>query len=109
MLRLAVLAAVACAFILPSGRLVSLPEPEVRGLKCAPLTAFAAIIVPELRFVQGHAPTAWQDARWVAAPLAAVWAWRRKDMLSTTVVGMAVYLALKLGGGLVRPRRATFL
>ncbi|WP_200964273.1 AzlD domain-containing protein, partial [Aquabacterium parvum] len=34
-----------------------------------------------------------------AAPAAAAWAWWRKDMLSTILVGMAVYLALKLGVG----------
>lgn len=98
-LGLVVLTAVTRAFFFLGERPMSLPDPVVRGLKYAPLAALAAIIVPDLWFVQGHAPTAWQDARWVAAPVAAAWAWWRKDMLSTIVVGMAVYLALKLGVG----------
>ena len=48
---------------------------------------------------QGHLVAHWQDARLVAAPCAAVWAWWRRDMLTTIGVGMAVYLALKWGLG----------
>lgn len=98
-LGLIALTAVTRAFFFLSERPLSLPDAVVRGLKYAPLAALAAIIVPELWFVQGHAPVSWQDARWVAAPVAAAWAWWRKDMLSTIVVGMAIYLALKLGVG----------
>lgn len=96
---LVVLTAVTRAFFFLSEQPWVLPEWVVRGLKYAPLAALAAIIVPDLWFVQGQAPVDWQDARWVAAPVAAVWAWWRKDMLSTIVVGMAIFLALKLGMG----------
>jgi branched chain amino acid efflux pump len=98
-LGLVVLTAVTRAFFFLSERPLTLPEAVVRGLKYAPLAALAAIIVPDLWFVQGQAPVGWQDARWVAAPIAAAWAWWRKDMLSTIVVGMAIFLALKLGVG----------
>ena len=98
-LGLVVLTAVTRAFFFLSEQPWVLPEGVVRGLKYAPLAALAAIIVPDLWFVQGHAPVDWQDARWVAAPVAAAWAWWRKDMLSTILVGMAIYLALKLGMG----------
>jgi branched-subunit amino acid transport protein len=96
---LVVLTAVTRAFFFLSEQPWVLPEGVVRGLKYAPLAALAAIIVPDLWFVQGQAPVDWQDARWVAAPVAAAWAWWRKDMLSTIVVGMAIFLALKLGMG----------
>jgi len=96
---LVVLTAVTRAFFFLSEQPWVLPEGVVRGLKYAPLAALAAIIVPDLWFVQGQAPADWQDARWVAAPVAAAWAWWRKDMLSTIVVGMAIFLALKLGMG----------
>ena len=98
-LGLVVLTAVTRAFFFLSDKPWVLPDLVVRGLKYAPLAALAAIIVPDLWLVQGQAPSAWQDARWVAAPIAAGWAWWRKDMLSTIVVGMAIFLALKLGGG----------
>ncbi len=98
-LGLVLLTVVTRAFFFLSGRPMTLPDGVARGLKYAPIGALAAIIVPDLWFVQGHAPTAWQDARWVAAPLAAAWAWWRKDMLGTILLGMVVYLALKLGVG----------
>jgi len=47
----------------------------------------------------GHWPTSWVDARFVAAPVAALWAWWRKGMLGTILVGMAVYLALRAWWG----------
>ena len=76
-----------------------LPGWAERGLKYAPLAALAAVVAPEVLLTQGHLASTWQDARFVAAPVAAAWAWWRKDMLTTIGVGMAVYLALKLGWG----------
>lgn len=98
-LGLVVLTAVTRAFFFLRRTPMSLPDVAERGLKYAPLAALAAIIAPEILLTQGAwSPWAW-DARWVAAPVAAAWAWWRKDMLTTIVVGMAVYLALKLGAG----------
>jgi branched-subunit amino acid transport protein len=76
-----------------------LPGWVERGLKYAPLAALAAVVAPEVLLTQGHLAPTWQDARLVAAPVAAAWAWWRKDMLTTIGVGMAVYLVLKLGWG----------
>lgn len=76
-----------------------LPAWAERGLRYAPLAALAAVVAPELLLTQGHLTTTWQDARLVAAPVAVAWALWRKDMLTTIGVGMAVYLALKLGCG----------
>lgn len=76
-----------------------LPEWAGRGLKYAPLAALAAVVAPEVLLTQGHLAPTWQDARFVAAPVAVVWAWWRKDMLTTLGVGMAVYLVLRLGWG----------
>lgn len=77
-----------------------LPGWAERGLKYAPLAALAAVVAPEVLLTQGlFLASTWQDARFVAAPVAAAWAWWRKDMLTTIGVGMAVYLALKLGWG----------
>ena len=54
---------------------------------------------PEVLISHGHGPDTWQDARYVAAPVAMAWAWWRKDLLTTIGVGMVVYLGLKLGMG----------
>lgn len=99
-LGLVVLSAVTRAFFFLSRKPVTLPPWVAQGLKFAPLAALAAIIAPDLLWVDGGWPQQGLDARWVAAPAAAVWAWWRKDMLSTIVVGMTLYLALKLGVGL---------
>lgn len=76
-----------------------LPAWADRGLKYAPLAALAAVVFPEVLMSQGQAPQTWLDARYVAAPVAMVWAWWRRDMLTTIAVGMAVYLGLRLGLG----------
>ncbi len=76
-----------------------LPPWAERGLKYAPLAALAAVVAPEVLMSQGHLVATWRDARLVAAPVAVAWAVWRKDMLTTIGVGMAVYLAFKLGLG----------
>lgn len=94
---LALLSAVTRSFFFISDRPLTLPVWVERGLKYAPLAALAAIIAPDIWQVQpGGGPV---DPKWVAAPVAALWAWWRKDMLTTIVVGMVVYLSLKLGVG----------
>lgn len=96
---LVALTALTRSFFFLSERPWALPVWAERGLKYAPLAALAAIIAPEIVNVDPGGPTGWLDAKWVAAPAAAAWAWWRKDMLSTILVGMAVYLSLKLGVG----------
>ncbi|MEY4765559.1 MAG: hypothetical protein RI907_2232 [Pseudomonadota bacterium] len=82
------------AFFL-SEREWTMPAWMERGLRYAPMAALAAVVVPEVLLQGGHWPATWQDARFVAAPVAALWAWWRKDMLSTILVGMAVYGAMR--------------
>jgi branched-subunit amino acid transport protein len=86
------------AFFL-SERPWSLPAWVERGLRYAPMAALAAVVLPEVLLQGGHWPTSWVDARFVAAPVAALWAWWRKGMLGTILVGMAVYLALRAWWG----------
>jgi branched-subunit amino acid transport protein len=98
-LGLAVISAVTrSAFFLSSTPLV-LPGWVERGLRYAPLAALGAVVIPEVLMVKGQMPPSWADARYVAAPVAMLWAWWRKDMLTTIGVGMAVYLGLKLSLG----------
>jgi len=98
-LGLLVLTAVTRAFFFLTEEPIRLPNWAMQGLKYAPLAALTAIIAPEIALPLSGSETGWLDPKWVAAPVAAAWAWWRKDMLSTIVVGMAVYLALKLGVG----------
>ncbi len=86
------------AFFL-SDRPWHMPTWVARGLRYAPMAALAAVVLPEVMLQGGHWPAHWLDARFVAAPLAAVWAWWRKDMLGTIIVGMAIYLPLRAWWG----------
>ncbi len=96
-LGLIVLSVVTRSAFFLSERPWRLPPWAERGLKYAPLAALAAVVAPEVLLTQGHFVPTWQDARFVAAPVAVAWAWWRKDMLTTIALGMAVYLLLKLG------------
>jgi branched-subunit amino acid transport protein len=96
---LVALSALTRSFFFLLDKPLTLPAWAERGLKYAPLAALAAVLAPEVLLVQGQWPTSWCDARFVAAPLAMAWAWWCKDMLSTIVVGMVVFLALRLGLG----------
>jgi branched-subunit amino acid transport protein len=87
------------SFFFLNDKPLPLPAWAERGLKYAPLAALAAVVLPEVVMVQGQLPETWRDARFVAAPAAALWAWWRKDMLTTIGIGMAVYLALRFGLG----------
>ena len=86
------------AFFL-SDRPWEMPGWLAQGLRYAPMAALAAVVVPEVLLQGGHWPTHLADARFVAAPVAALWAWWRKDMLGTILVGMAVYLPLRAWWG----------
>jgi branched-subunit amino acid transport protein len=94
---LAMISAVTRSFFFLSERPWQLPAWAERGLKYAPLAALGAVVFPEVLMWHGQGPQTWMDARFVATPVAVLWAWWRKDMLTTIGVGMAVYLGLKLG------------
>lgn len=98
-LGLVLITAVTRSFFFLSERPWTLPSWVERGLKYAPLAALAAVVFPEVLMLNGQLPPTVADARYVAAPVAMLWAWWRRDMLTTIAVGMAVFLALRLGLG----------
>ncbi len=77
----------------------ALPKRVEQGLRYAPLAALAAVVWPEILTVHGHWPQTWRDARFVATPVAMAWAWWRRDMLTTILIGMAVLTVLRVGLG----------
>lgn len=78
---------------------VPLPSWLKRGLKYAPLAALAAVIIPEMVITDGMLTPTLQDARICAIPFAVAYYFWRKGIMGTIVVGMAVYLPLRLGMG----------
>ena len=100
---LALMTVVTRCFFFLSSKPWQLPHWAQRGLQYAPIAALSAVIAPEVVMAQGQLITTWQDAR-IFAALAGVsfFFWRRgagQAVLSTIVVGMAVYLPLHLGLG----------
>ena len=77
----------------------SMPDWAQRALRYAPVAALAGVVLPEVVMSNGHLVGTWQDARlFAAAAGAAAFFWRR-SVLVTLLVGMAVYLPLRLGLG----------
>ena len=96
---LTALTVVTRGFFFISEREIPIPEWLRQGLRYAPLAALAAVVVPEVVMQQGHVIHTWQDARLFAAAAGAAWFWRRRGILGTIIVGMAVLLPLRLGLG----------
>ena len=77
----------------------ALPGWAARGLQYAPVAALAAVIAPEIVLTGGEIIGTWRDARLYAALAGLLWFHRRRGVLGTIVVGMAVYLPLHVGLG----------
>ena len=98
-LALGVVTVITRSFFLFSDKPWTLPHWAQRGLQYAPIAALAAVIVPEVVTTQGELLTTWRDARLFATAAGAAWFFWKKGVLGTIVVGMAVYLPLRLGLG----------
>ncbi len=95
-LGLGVITALTRGFFLLPRREIPLPGWLQRGLKVAPLAALFAIIVPEVLLSQGELIHTWRDARWPAVVLATAWYAWRPGVLGPLVVGLSVFLPLRL-------------
>lgn len=96
---LALVTVVTRGFFLISSQPWSLPPWALRALQYAPIAALSAVVVPEVVMTQGELIDTWRDARLFAAVAGAAWYFWRSGVLGTIVVGMAVYLPLRLGLG----------
>ena len=98
-LGLALVTVLARGFFVLTRRELPLPAWLERGLRHAPLAALSAVVVPEILMTQGHLVDSWRDARLFATIAAIGWFVWRRGMFGVIVVGMAVFLALRLGLG----------
>ena len=96
---LAVLTLVTRSFFMIPERELPLPDWLKRGLKYAPLAALMAVIAPELLMVKGELTDTLLDARIPAVICATIYYFKKRGILGTIVVGMAVYLPLHIGLG----------
>jgi branched-subunit amino acid transport protein len=66
-----------------------------RALRFVPPAVLSAIIFPELLSPGGTLDVSWSNVRLLAGILAAIVAWRTKNVLLTIAVGMAALWILK--------------
>lgn len=98
-LGLAVITVVSRAFFMIPERELPLPDWLKRGLKYAPLAALTAVIAPEILMAKGQLIDTFMDARLPAVLCASAYYFKKRGILGTIVVGMAVYLPLHIGWG----------
>lgn len=96
---LAVISVLTRCFFFISERELVLPAWVQRGLRYAPLAALAAVVAPELLLTDGQFIQTWQDARIFGAIAAVAYYLWRRGLLGTILVGMAVFLPLRIGLG----------
>ncbi len=76
-----------------------LPHWALRGLQYAPIAALSAVVIPEIVLNNGALIDGLRDARlFAAAAGVAAFCWKR-NVLATILMGLAVYLPLRLGLG----------
>jgi branched-subunit amino acid transport protein len=95
-LGLAAVTVVARGFFLFPRRAWAVPTWIRRSLQLAPLAALVAVLAPEIFMANGHLLTTWRDARLPAALVATLWYGWRPGVLGPLIVGLGVYLPLRL-------------
>jgi branched-subunit amino acid transport protein len=96
---LALVTVITRSFFFLSTRDFALPGWVQRGLRYAPIAALTAIVVPEVVLTHGELTTTWADARLWGTAAATAWFFWRRGILGTIVVGMAVFMPLRIGLG----------
>ena len=98
-LGLALVTVLTRSFLMLPERELPMPPWARRALKYAPLAALTAVLAPEVLMTQGHLITTVLDARIPAVICAVIYYFKKRGILGTIVVGMAVYLPLHIGLG----------
>ena len=78
---------------------VTLPEIIARGLKFVPAAVLSAIIFPAVLMPGGGLPdVSFSNTYLIAGVTAALVSLRTKNLLATIVIGMLVFLGLRIAG-----------
>jgi branched-subunit amino acid transport protein len=89
--------AIRLSFIYLFGK-VEMPDLVKKALRYVPPAVLSAIVFPELLLPGGQFDLSFGNGRLIAGLLAAVVAWRTKNVVLTIVTGMAVlYILMALG------------
>ena len=82
------------SFIMLFGK-KDISEPIRRGLRFVPPAVLTAIIFPELLYNNGSLDVSLTNMRLIAGILAALVAWRTKNIVLTILVGMGILIILQ--------------
>lgn len=82
------------SFILGLGQ-VEMPALALRTLRFVPIAVLTAIIVPQLLLPGGTIELSLHNPRWIAGLLAALIAWRTRNVFLTIMVGMLALWGLQ--------------
>ncbi len=82
------------SFIVLAERL-TLPQPVQRALQFTPIAALTAILIPEVVAPSGSFNLTLAAPRLLAGAVAAVIAWRTRNIMLTIIVGMALLWLLE--------------
>ena len=93
---MAVVSVVARGFFLFPRRELAVPTWLQRALQVAPLAALVAVLAPEIFMSNGHLIDTWRDARLPSAMAATLWYAFRPGLLGPLLIGVAVYLPVRL-------------
>lgn len=96
---LALLTVLTRGLFLFSDRPLRMPALLERGLKYAPIAALAAVVAPDVLMAQGELFADWRDARLFGAAAGMVVFYGSRSILATILIGMAVYMPLRIGLG----------
>ena len=72
-----------------------MPPLLLKALRFVPITVLPAIILPQLFLRNNALALSFQNPRWMAGILAALVAWRTRNVLLTIAVGMVALWALE--------------
>ncbi|MCJ7725011.1 MAG: AzlD domain-containing protein [Acidimicrobiia bacterium] len=82
--------AIRWSFVLAVSRETRLPDAVMRALRLIPSAVLAAIVIPTLVRPGGSFEVPWANLRLLAALVAALVAWRTRNVVATIVTGMGV-------------------
>ena len=75
---------------------VTLPDGVFRALQYVPVAVLVAIIMPEILLREGGLSLQPDNPYLIGAVVATFIAWRTRNLLATIVIGMAIFLLLRV-------------
>mgnify|MGYP000846839376 CR=1 FL=1 len=93
---LAVVTVISRGFFMIPAKPWPMPGWAQQALRVAPVAALAAVVGPEIFLTKGHLHATLMDARYPAVLAATIYYYFRRGILGTIIVGMVIFLPLRV-------------